>query len=159
MQPDDLQDRFKFLFKKSNLSDREKQRLKKNLMVMARQDQDIGTEFPDLNDESGQEDILGVIREQDPQLVILDNLSTLASLDDENAASAYNGIYQFLTQLKQERSGILVHHDRKGANKDSEEGYRGSSKMAAIFEQRNHISKVEDHKKTKRFRGMFLRRI
>ncbi|MDW3094609.1 MAG: AAA family ATPase [Gammaproteobacteria bacterium] len=149
MQPDDLQDRLKFLMHCLELSDEQKEVLKNNLLVIARQDQALDTEFPDLHDPEGQEILLDDIRTLNPEVVILDNLSTLADLPDENAASSYNSIFKFLTRLKQERTGILVHHDRKGSTKDSSEGYRGSSKMAAIFEQRIHISKVEDHKKPK----------
>ena len=149
MQPDDLQERLKFLMQCLGLNQQEKEALKTNLLIIARQDQELDTEFPDLNDSDVQEILLDDIRTINPDLVILDNLSTLADLPDENAASSYNSIFKFLTRLKQERSGILVHHDRKGSTKDSSEGYRGSSKMAAIFEQRIHISKVEDHKKPK----------
>ncbi len=149
MQPDDLQGRLRDLLRMSNLNKLQKRRSTNNLMVIARQDQDMDTEFPNLNTPEGQEELLHDIRVLDPQLVILDNLSTLADLPDENAASSYNEIFKFLTKLKQERTGILAHHDRKGATKDSEEGYRGSSKMAAIFDQRIHLSKVQDHKKPK----------
>jgi hypothetical protein len=63
-------------------------------------------------------------------LVILDNFSTLGEVEDENAASSFNAIQQFLLNLKvQGVATMLVHH----ANKTGED-FRGSSKLAATFE-------------------------
>ena len=64
------------------------------------------------------------------ELVILDNYSTLAEVDDENDAAAMTPTLAFLLRVKQARIGcILVHHSGKtGAT------YRGSSKLATTFE-------------------------
>jgi hypothetical protein len=62
-------------------------------------------------------------------LVILDNFSTLGEVEDENAASSFNAIQQFLLQLKvQGVATMLVHHAGKSGD------FRGSSKLAATFE-------------------------
>ncbi len=62
--------------------------------------------------------------------MVLDNFSTLGEVEDENAASSFNAIQQFLLQLKvQEVATILVHHTSKAGD-----NFRGSSKLAATFE-------------------------
>jgi hypothetical protein len=62
-------------------------------------------------------------------LVILDNFSTLGEVEDENAASSFNAIQQFLLRLKvQGVATMLVHHAGKSGD------FRGSSKLAATFE-------------------------
>jgi hypothetical protein len=71
-----------------------------------------------------------VVRQNAFDLVILDNFSTLGEVEDENAASSFNAIQQFLLQLKvQGVATMLIHHAGK-----SGEDFRGSSKLAATFE-------------------------
>ena len=151
MHPQDLQYRLKKLMQQSALSSSQKDNLRDNFYIYARLDQDVDSdqEFTDLNDIANQDELLQIIEEVDPELIILDNLSTLANLDDENAAASYNNIFRFLTKLKQDRAGILVHHDRKNSAKSDFESYRGSSKLSAIFEFIIHLSHVEiENKKT-----------
>ena len=69
------------------------------------------------------------VRQNEIDLVILDNFSTLGEVEDENAASSFNAIQQFLLQLKvQGVATMLVHHAGKSGD------FRGSSKLAATFE-------------------------
>ena len=69
------------------------------------------------------------VRQDAIDLVILDNFSTLGEVEDENAASSFNAIQQFLLQLKvQGVATMLVHHAGKSGD------FRGSSKLAATFE-------------------------
>lgn len=101
-----------------------------NLVILARHDQDPDTPFPDLNDEKLTNELLGKIRHDKFDLVILDNLSTLAFLDDENSSSAVTPVVKFLQKIKQSNIGcIVVHHSGK-SGKD----YRGSSNLATTFE-------------------------
>ena len=145
MHPQDLQYRLKKLMDQSDLNKTQKNHLKNNFFVYSRLDQDIDSEveFTDLNNLDSQNNLLNMIQDMNPELVILDNLSTLANLEDENSAHSYNNIFRFLTKIKQDRSAILVHHDRKHTDKNTLEGYRGSSKLAAIFEFIIHLSLVE----------------
>ena len=63
-------------------------------------------------------------------VLILDNFSTLADIEDENSASAMSPVLNFLLNLKQRRvAAILIHH----ANKPGK-GFRGSSKLSTTFE-------------------------
>jgi hypothetical protein len=72
--------------------------------------------------------------------VILDNFSTLGEVEDENAASSFNDIQQFLLQLKvQGVATMLVHH----ANKTGED-FRGSSKLAATFETIIKLERLQE---------------
>jgi archaellum biogenesis ATPase FlaH len=110
-----------------------------NITVLARQYQRPDADFPDLALEEGRElmlDLATMDEKTNPyhignyDLVILDNLSTLASIKDENDAGDFNEVLQFLMKLKQAKVAcILVHHSNKNAN-----NYRGSSKLATTFE-------------------------
>ncbi|WP_415717275.1 AAA family ATPase [Maridesulfovibrio sp.] len=110
-----------------------------NMTILARQYQLPEAEFPDLAFEEGRDWMLdfATMGDSDDQydaekydLVILDNLSTLASIKDENDAGDFNEVLQFLMKLKQAKVAcILVHHSNKNAN-----NYRGSSKLATTFE-------------------------
>jgi hypothetical protein len=63
------------------------------------------------------------VRHNGIDLVILDNFSTLGEVEDENTASSFNSIQQFLLQLKVEGvATMLVHH----ANKTGED-FRGQT--------------------------------
>ena len=101
-----------------------------NIHISARQFQHSGVTFTDLTNEASRETLIEQAKKGRVDLVILDNLSTLATIEDENAASAFNAPISFLLRLKQEGLAcLLVHHSSKGG-----ESYRGSSKIATTFE-------------------------
>src|SRR5262249_41639907 len=86
------------------------------------------TEFPLITDGGGV-DYLAWIRQQKPDLIILDNFSTLGEVADENAAASFNAIVQFLLGLKMQGvATMLVHHAGKSGD------FRGSSKLSVTFE-------------------------
>ncbi len=124
----DLQERLRDLMGAvKGLDERE---VKGNLVVMARQDQDPDTDFPDIAAEPGQDEIFTRVVGGKFDLVILDNFSVLAQVNDENDAAAMAPVLAFLMRLKQaNKAAILVHHSGKGGN-----DYRGSSKLATTFE-------------------------
>lgn len=103
----------------------------RNLHFMARHHQkDVLADFVDLADHDSRCALLERIRRDDIDLVILDNLSTLAAFEDENAASSFNGPIDFLQRLKSGKTAcLLVHHTNKGG-----EEFRGSSRIATTFE-------------------------
>jgi hypothetical protein len=99
-----------------------------NLQLLARQDQKPDARFPDLAKVDGQNEVLK--RAKGRVLVILDNFSVLADVDDENDAAAMSPVLAFLMKMKQAGiATILLHHSSKGG-----ENYRGSSKLATTFE-------------------------
>ncbi len=101
-----------------------------NLHIMNRQYQPGGVAYVDLAEEASREALVRHVKKHEIDLVILDNLSTLATIDGENSASAFNDTVAFLLRLKQEGIAcLLVHHSGK-----SGESYRGSSKIATTFE-------------------------
>lgn len=120
--------------------------VKRNLELLARQRQKPGIEFPDLDKADGRAAVLGIARTLRAELVVLDNFSTLCAVDEENAASSWNGMQHFLIALKQEGvASLLVHHSRKGGReKDS---YRGTSKMGVVFDT---ILRLEEPPDTQR---------
>ncbi len=126
------------------ISDINIEKANKNFHILSRQHQKTGTIFPDMNTKEGQSSLLnyakGTVSEEmghGPSkfdLVILDNLSTLATIDDENSASAFNDFIRLLMDLKQEGIAcILVHHSGKNGEQ-SKSSFRGSSKLATTFE-------------------------
>ena len=101
-----------------------------NVHYAARSKQRPGAAFVDLNNEEHHARLLRLIEGGDFELVIFDNLSTLAIIEDENAASAFNNTVFFLQRLKSAgKACLLVHHTNKAGD-----SYRGSSKIATTFE-------------------------
>ncbi|MCK8784172.1 AAA family ATPase [Roseomonas sp. NAR14] len=128
MAMEDLQDRLRVLA--GTVEGLDAEAAGSNLLILARQDQSADVLFPDIGKEEGQDAVLRMAQGHGAELVLLDNFSTLAEVEDENAASAMNPVLSFLLRLKQARLAcVLVHHSGKdGGN------YRGSSKLAATFE-------------------------
>ena len=101
-----------------------------NLTFLSRQHQEPLAVFPSITEPDGMTFVRERVSKGPFDLVILDNFSTLGEVEDENAASSFNAIQQFLLNLKvQGVATMLVHH----ANKTGED-FRGSSKLAATFE-------------------------
>jgi hypothetical protein len=101
-----------------------------NLTFLSRQHQEPLAVFPSITEPDGMTFVKERVKKGPFDLVILDNFSTLGEVEDENAASSFNAIQQFLLNLKvQGVATMLVHH----ANKTGED-FRGSSKLAATFE-------------------------
>jgi RecA-family ATPase len=88
-----------------------------NLSFLARQHQDPDAEFPLITEPEGMRFIQSLVRKGALDLVILDNFSTLGEVEDENAASSFNSIQQFLLHLKvQGVATTLVHHAGKSGD-------------------------------------------
>lgn len=127
MPMDDIQDRAKMLLPAVGGDPRA---ASENLVVLGRHHQTGDADLPDLANDKGQTQLLAIARQQRAELVILDNLSTLATIADENAASAFNDVVKFLARMKRDRLAcILVHHSNK-----SMRGFRGSTKLATTFD-------------------------
>lgn len=104
--------------------------LARNLTILSRHYQSPHSHFPDLADEEGRLVLMELMDALSPKLVILDNLSTLAEIKDENDAASFTPILRTLWELRQKGCAVLlVHHTGKQEGK-----YRGSSKLAATFE-------------------------
>jgi hypothetical protein len=128
MHISDIKERVRLL--RAGMPKLNKSLLGKQLRFLARQHQDAGVQFPSITEQAGQRFVLKRIENQKIDLVVLDNFSTLGEVEDENAASSFNSIQQFLLQLKvQGVATMLVHHTGK-----AEDNFRGSSKLAATFE-------------------------
>lgn len=71
-----------------------------------------------------------LVRELRPSLIILDNLSTLASVGEENAAETWDPVLDTLQEMRRAGSAVLVvHHSNKSGL-----SFRGSSKIAVLFD-------------------------
>ncbi|HYG85094.1 MAG TPA: AAA family ATPase [Azospirillum sp.] len=133
MHAQDVQDRVRMLLEAVPDIDREKALA--NITLLSRQYQATGEAFPAITDEAGMRFYTDAVVKGRYDLVILDNFSTLGEVADENAASSFNAIQDFLLRLKTTGvATILVHHAGKSGD------YRGSSKLAVTFE---HIVKLE----------------
>ena len=109
----------------------------RNLRLLPRQMQEPGTDFPSITDEAGMKFILERVRRDKVDLLILDNFSTLGEVDDENDASCFNAIQDFLLRLKTTGvATVLVHHANKAGD-----SFRGSSKLGATFEAVIHLAR------------------
>jgi DNA invertase Pin-like site-specific DNA recombinase len=128
MHREDLADRCHSLLPTIEGCDREM--AGQNMTILSRQYQHPDADFPDLAKSDGQDQMLARIRDGRFDVVVIDNLSTLAQCDDENSASAIRPLLSFLLRLKQAGVAcILVHHSNK-----SGKGYRGSTMLSTTFE-------------------------
>jgi hypothetical protein len=108
-----------------------------NLRLFARQDQKDGSLFPLISTEVGMAFYEDRARHVD--LMIFDNFSTLGEVEDENSASEFNAVTEFLLRLKARGvATMLVHHANKAGD-----NFRGSSKLAATFETIVKLEKPE----------------
>lgn len=115
-------------------SELNKQALRKNVTILARQDQQPGANFPDIATVEGREQIIKVVERHNPSLVVLDNFSTLASVDDENAANSFDPVIVLMQECQIRGAAVmLVHHSKKNGN--GSQAFRGTSKMEATFTQ------------------------
>lgn len=114
-------------------------------LALMRQAQSIDAAFPDLANSDDQNKLVQYCHDENIELLVLDNLTTLANVSDENAASAMKPLLDMLLKLKAAGiATVLVHHSNKGDN-----GYRGSTALATTF---NAIIKL---KRDKVERGLF----
>lgn len=117
-----------------------------NLKFYARQYQE-SEGFLDLAKEEDRKELMKVLDEEGPiDLLILDNLSTLATIADENAASSFEPILKLLMELKRRGvATILVHHTGKTkANTQRKNDFRGSSKLGTTFEVIMGLKPLDD---------------
>lgn len=128
MPLDDLQGRLTYLARAVEGLDVEAAR--QNLVILARHQQRHDTPFPDFGDDAQFDDIIELILSYGPDLVVLDNLSTLATFGDENAAADAQKVVKLLARLKQAKVGVIVVHHSGKAGKS----FRGSSMLATTFE-------------------------
>jgi AAA domain len=147
MHVTDIQERAKMLLNAVPGIDRDK--AAQNLQFLARQQQHPAAIFPSITEPAGTQFFLEQISNGKLDLVVLDNFSTLGEVEDENAASSFNAIQQFLLQLKvQGVATILVHHAKKNSGDNRKGGdrtgnnFRGSSKLAATFETIIELERV-----------------
>lgn len=105
--------------------------IRSNVFLYSRHDQPEGdTSFPDFGSPNHTDRILDRIRQVRPDLVVLDNLSTLATVDDDNAADAWDDFLKLLQRIRGLGAAVLVvHHANKGGTE-----YRGSSKIPVMFD-------------------------
>jgi hypothetical protein len=98
-------------------------------LVLMRQMQQINSAFPNLAKPADQDSLINFCVAHEVELIVLDNLTTLADVEDENAASAMKPLTHFLQKLKAAGiATILIHHSNKGDN-----SYRGSTVLATTF--------------------------
>lgn len=112
--------------------------------------------IPQIDTVEGQQKYLECIEEGEYEVIIFDNLSTLASID-ENKSHEWCVVQDFFIRLRaMGKTVILVHH----AGKDKE-GYRGTSRMLDIVNTAISLqSLTEDHAsqeeaKLKRFKVVY----
>ena len=128
MPLDDLQDRLRMLA--GTVEGIKMKAAGENLTVLARHGQAPEARFPDFGGEDEQDANLALVRSYRPDVVILDNLSTLATVANENDTAEVQKVVKFLARLKQARIAcIVVHHANKGGQQ-----FRGNTMLATTFE-------------------------
>ena len=97
--------------------------------VMMRQLQGLNSSFPDIGKPDNQDELVRNCLREGVELLVLDNLTTLAEVIDENSASAMKPVVSLLQKLKAAGiATILIHHSNK-----SDSSYRGSTAIGTTF--------------------------
>jgi len=91
--------------------------------------------FPDLCDPTGQDLICDIAKDMKAGLVVLDNYRTLAQLEDENDATAFQSLNRFLKRLARGRAVIGVHHNNKHSKMS------GSTALETVLSHRFNLVK------------------
>jgi KaiC/GvpD/RAD55 family RecA-like ATPase len=91
--------------------------------------------FPDLCSEEGQDLICSIAKQMNAGLVVLDNYRTLATLEDENDATAFQKLNRFLKRLARDRAVIGVHHNNKHSKMS------GSTALETVLSHRFNLAK------------------
>lgn len=101
-----------------------------NLHILSRQMQHLDAGFPNFDDLEWQRRVVDEMRTLGVEFVVLDNLSTLLQVEDENSSAALDRFTDFLLLLKRAGIGaIVVHHANKAKS-----SYRGSQKISVTFD-------------------------
>ncbi|CFX18106.1 conserved protein of unknown function [Candidatus Filomicrobium marinum] len=128
MDAADLKSRFHSIVEAAASGDRDA--IEQNVLLYARHDQPEDGTMPDFGDPDDIEGIVQIVRDVRPDLVVLDNLSTLATVDDNNASEAWDPFLKLLQRIRSTGAAVLVvHHANKGG-----ETYHGSSKIPVMFD-------------------------
>lgn len=144
MDRGDIHQRARALLKASGMTQEQKLMATDNIQIVSQQSLKEGSQLPDLSNdtEAATEVLTELVRAQGSDFVILDNLSTLADIDDENSAGGFSFVHTIGRALQREGAAVLfVHHDRKGMG--GSESFRGSSKLEAPLDVRWGLRKPE----------------
>ena len=97
MNQGDIQDRLRMLLAGDTSVDR--QQVLSNLHILPRQGQ-MALRFPCITEGTGIAFLREIVSQESFDLVVLDNFSTLAAVDDENSASSISDLTNTLLALK-----------------------------------------------------------
>lgn len=142
MDMHDLQERVKML--SNSIIGLDMEKAKENLSLLPFQGQHEEADWPDLANKDHHDVILQRIEEEEIDLVIFDNLSTLANVRDENNASEWRGVLELFRKIKRLGcSTIMIHHSRKGSH-FSGDSYRGSQVLSVLLSTMIMLEGSED---------------
>lgn len=123
----DITQRDKVLVKSLGVSEE----ITAGISVVLKTYQDYRSGFPDLVDEAWVTHLIRICRDDKVDLLVLDNLSTLTSAEDENAMNVWHEFNRLVVGLKEAGVACLVvHHSGKG----EKASYRGSSNLITTME-------------------------
>lgn len=102
--------------------------------------QPVGARLPNLANLEAQEAVEALIDEEDPDLIVLDNLSTLCRGGEENAAESWQIIQDWLILLRSRRRSVLLdHHSGKSGDQ------RGTSKREDVLDVSIRLTRPTDY--------------
>ena len=113
-----------------------------DLEVLPRCHQKHKTQFINLSDTRDIDALYDKVIADKVELLILDNLSTVAQLDDENSATSFYNLLEGLLMFKNAGVAVVVvHHANKTGG-----SYRGSTMLATTFNKILKLEKVSGEK-------------
>lgn len=89
----------------------------------------------DLRSPECRQQLIHDLKNNDYEVVVLDNIRTLLNVESENSASEYSTFNNLIKQIRGLGiSVIVVHHSNKTTNDDGEASYAGSSNIATVYD-------------------------
>lgn len=93
----------------------------------------------DFSDDEVQDKFCEFMKDNDYDIIVLDNLRTGFTIQDENAAGEFSDVNRFIKRLRQiEKSVIMIHHDNKSGDAS------GSTNIATVYDYRLQIKPSTD---------------
>ncbi|MES1934211.1 hypothetical protein T35B1_16463 [Salinisphaera shabanensis T35B1] len=109
-----------------------------NFDVIGKKEHEGGTKgkpFPLIDGKEGSQQYVDVVKEYGASLIVLDTMSRLVDLDDENASAAYRPLGDTVSDLAEAGCAVLLlHHLRKGGRGSDPDAARGSGALGATVD-------------------------
>jgi AAA domain len=100
--------------------------------------------MPSMSNEADHATFVEMVRQTGAEFVLLDNLSMLSDVTDENSAAAVHPIQKLIKTMRHKTGAalLLIHHSKKGTG-GGEDNFRGSSHLKTVLDQTIELQRID----------------